>query len=367
MATIGDTNAPSQNTIYYDALLTTTLENYREQLVDNIYKDSAFLAALRQFGGIAETAGGERIREMLMYESNSTVGSYEGYEQLDTTPQDGMTSAFYEWRELASTISISRREQRQNSNEAAIINLLEAKTKQAEMGLREAANTQLVRGTVSGGTFVPGNNGKDMNPLGWFMRKLNATDPTSGGNVGNIAGATYDWWRHKTAVADNASADTGNSFALNVTTYAGLKVALRRMQNFCGRGSGGSPNLILMDQVSYETYENALDVNIRFQNTAMADLGFDSIKMAGAEVIWDETTPDIDSGTAAITKGTAFFINTNFFKLYIDSETNFVTTPFVTPENQTAMTAKVLLMANTCCSNLRKMGVLYALSQTIVA
>ena len=99
----------------------------------------------------------------------------------------------------------------------------------------------------------------------------------------------------------------------------------------------------------------------------MADLGFDSIKMAGAEVIWDETTPDIDSGTAAITKGTAFFINTNFFKLYIDSETHFVTTPFVTPENQTAMTAKVLLMANTCCSNLRKMGVLYALSQSIVA
>ena len=367
MATVGSTSAPSTNTVYYDALLTTTLDNYRSQMVDNIYKDSAFLSALRAFGGIAETAGGERIREPLMYETNSTVGSYEGYEQLDTTPQDGISTAFYEWRELAGTISISRREQRQNSNEAAIINLLEAKTKQAEMGLREAANTQLVRGTVSGATFVPGNNAKDMNPLGWFMRKANATDPTSGGNVGNIAAATYAWWSAMSAVANSGSVDAGNSFALNVTTYAGLKVALRRMKNFCARGSGGSPNLIIMDQVSYETYENALDVNIRFQSTKMADLGFDSIKMSGAEVIWDEVVPDVDTGTAALTLGTAFFINTNFYKLYIDSETNFVTTPFVTPENQTAMTAKCLLMANACCSNLRKVGVLYALSQSIVA
>lgn len=367
MATVGDTSAPSTNTIYYDALLTTTLDNYRATMIDNIYKDSAFLAAMREFGGIVETSGGERIREQLMYGTNSTVGSYEGYEQIDTTPQDGMTAAFYEWRELAGTIAISRREQRQNSSEAAIMSLLEAKTRQAEMGLREEANNQLVRGTVSGATFVPGNNSKDMNPLGWFMRKLNATNPTAGGNVGNISASAESWWRHNTAVLDSASADTGNAFALNVTTYAGLKVALRRMKNYCARGSGGAPNLIITDQVTYETYENALDANIRWQNTKMADLGFDSIKLGGAEIIWDEVVPDVDNGTASLTDGSAFFVNTNFFRLYIDTETNFVTTPFVTPENQTAMVAKVLLMANTCCSNLRKIGVCYAIAQTIVA
>jgi hypothetical protein len=367
MATIGDTNAPSTNTVYYDALLTTTLDNYRAQMVDNIYKDSAFLAALREFGGIRKDSGGERIREALMYETNTTVGSYEGYEQIDTTPQDGMTAAFYEWRELAATISISRREQRQNSSEAAIMSLLEAKTKQAEMGLREEANTQLLRGTVSSATFVPGNGGKDMNPLGWFLRKDNEVDPTTGGDVGNIAGDTETWWRHKTAVADSTTADTGNSFALAISTYAGMKVGLRRMKNYCARGSGGAPNLLVGDQVSFETYENALDTNVRFQNTRMADLGFDSVKVAGAEFIWDEIVPDIDNGTAAVTAGTVFFLNTNFYKLVIDGETDFVTTPFITPENQTAMTAKVLLMANACVSNLRKHGVLYGLSQTITS
>lgn len=367
MATIGDSGAPSQNTINYDSLLSTTLFAYRDTLADNIFKDSAFLAALREFDGVATQDGGERIAVPLMYGTNSTVKSYQNYETLDTTPQDDMTTAFYDWREIAGTISISRKEERQNSGEARILNLLQAKIRNAEMSMREELNSQLLLGTVSSSTFVPGNGAKDLNPLGYFLRKDNQTDPTTGGNVGNIAGANESWWRHNTAVADSASTDTGNAFALNVSTYAGLKVAIRRMYNFCSRGTGGSPNLLVGDQVTYETYENALDVNIRFQSTRMGELGFDTLKVKGAEFIWDEIVPDIDNGTAAITAGTVFFLNTDFYKLYIDSETDIVTTPFIEPENQTAKTAKVLFMGNAGVSNMRKLGVLYATSQTIVA
>jgi hypothetical protein len=369
MATIGDTSAPSTNTVYYDALLTTTLDAYvgSGTLFDNIFKDSAFLAAMRSMDGIDYQNGGERIRAPLMYGQNTTVKSYSDYDTLDTTPQDGMTTAFYEWAELGGTISISRKEERQNSGEAAIIGLLKSKIMQAEMSMREELNRQILQGTVTGTTFVPGNSAKDLNPLGWFLRKDNTLDPTVGGNVGNIDSTTYDWWRHKTAVLNSASADTGNSFALSVSTYKGLVVALRRMYNYCSRGSGGSPNLIPMDQVTYETYENALDDKVRYSNTKLADMGFDNIKLRGATCVWDEVIPDIDSGTTSITTGNAFFLNTKFYKLIIDSETDVVTTPFVEPENQTAKTAKILFMGNTICSNLRKQGVAYATSQSIVA
>jgi len=33
MATVGDSGAPSTNTVYYDALLSTTLAAYRKQMV----------------------------------------------------------------------------------------------------------------------------------------------------------------------------------------------------------------------------------------------------------------------------------------------------------------------------------------------
>lgn len=369
MATVGDSSAPSTNTVYYDALLTTTLSAYRKTLYDNIFKDSAFLAYLRLANAVMKQDGGERAALPLMYEQNTTVKTHSGYETLDTTPQDGLTTAFYEWAEVAGTISISRKEERQNAGEGRILNLLESKTKQAEMTMREVLNQSLVQGRVSGATFVPnqssgGSNG--LNPLGYFLRKLKATDPVAGGNVGNISGSSYSWWRHRTGDL-SAGGAAGVDINLSITTWSGMIQALKRMYNFCSRGSGGSPDLVVFDQVSFETYESALDDKTRYMNTAMADMGFDTVKLKGATCIWDEQVPDIQTGTTAITEGTAFFLNTNFYKLMIDSQTDIVTTPFVEPENQTAKTAKILFMGQACVSNLRKLGVTFNMAQDITS
>jgi len=368
MATIGDSGAPSTNTIYYDALLSTTLAAYRKTLYDNIFKDSAYLAYLRTSDAIKKQNGGERMAMPLMYGKNSTVKVHGGYEVIDTTPQDGLTTAFYEWAEIAGSITISRKEERQNAGEGRILNLLESKTKQAEMSMREELNQGLILGEVSGATFVEtkstgGSYG--LIPLGMFLRKLNATDPTSN-NIGNISGSSNDWWRHHTGFVNNQTV-SGADIDLSITTYAGLLAALRRMYNFCSRGSGGSPDLCVMDQISFETYENSLDTKVRYTNTKMADMGFDNIKLRGATVIWDESVPDIYTGAEAITVGSAFFLNTDFYNLTIDSETDIVTTPFVEPENQTAKTAKILFMGQSGISNMRKHGVLGGISQSIVA
>lgn len=367
MSTLGN-SAPSSHTWNLDALMTTTLLNYRAKLVDNIFKANSFLAALRQYGGVEYKSGGVEIQQELMYEEDTSQSSYEGYEQINIVPQDGITAASFRWAEIAGAITISRREERANSGEAQILDLLQAKIKKAEMTLKSKVNSQLLAGTVSSATFVPGNSAKDMYPLGYFFRKLNATDPIAGGNVGGISAATYDWWRCRTADIGSNGTQTGNSFAIDVTTLAGLPIALRRMQNFCARGADGSaPNLMVGDQVSYETYNNALDAKMRYSDSAMAEMGFENVKCGGATMIWDELVPDIYTGTAAITKGTFFHLNTNFYKLTIDKETDFITTPFTSPENQTAKSALVLFMGNATISNPRKCGVSYDILQTIVA
>jgi len=367
MATNPGASAPSSYTVNYDALLSTTLFNYRDKLVDNIFKSNSFLAALKQYGGIDYQSGGERIQCPLMYEENSTFDSYRGYDILDTTPQDGITSSFYEWTEIGGTISISRRELRQNSGEAQILRLLEKKVQQAEMTIKSKVNSQLVQGTVDTATFVPGNSAKDLLPLGYFMPKAIGTDPVAGGNVGNISRSSYSWWRPN--VADLSTGTLGsNTFVLNVTKYAGLRAGLYRMYNYCVRGGDGSgPNIVLIDQVGYETYENSLDQLKRYGDENLVSMGFDNIKLKGATMVWDELVPDIENGTTAITTGTAFFINSRFMKLVIDSETNFVTTPFVEPENQTAKTAKVLFMGQMTADNMRKLGVCFGISQSITS
>jgi hypothetical protein len=366
MSTIG-ASAPSSHTLNLDALLSTTLFNYKKTMFDNIFKSTAFLAALRKLDGIEYLNGGERIARQIMYGKNTTVKSYSGYETVDVTPQDGITQCFYEWREIAGSISISRKEERQNSGEAQIMDLLKQKTMQAEMSIKEKVTQDIISGTVSSATFVPGNSAKDLNPLGYFFRKAKATDPTTGGNVGNISAATYAWWRHNVG-SFGAGGSTGDDFTVTVTTRDGLKYGLLKLYNLCVRGADGSgPNLIVSGASSYEAYELSLDASLRYSDQDMADMGFDTIKLKGATWVWDENMIDIYTGTSPVggdystataqAVDTAFFLNTKFFKLYMDSETDFVTTPFVRPENQTARTALILFMGNTGVTNMRKHGV----------
>ena len=87
-------------------------------------------------------------------------------------------------------------------------------------------------------------------------------------------------------------------------------------------------------------------------------------------MIWDEMVPDIDNGWEignASWDGTVFFVNTKFYNIITDSETDVITTPFIEPENQTAKTAKILFMGNAGVSNMRKLGVCYAISQAITS
>ncbi len=378
MATIGSTLSPSTNTVYYDSLLSTTLAAYRKTMYDNIFKERAFLQYLRMSDAIVKQDGGERIAAPLMYGDNDTVKTHGGYDVIDTTPQDGMTTAFYEWAEIAGSISISRLEERQNAGEGRMLNLLEQRTKQAEMSIAEKLNNDLILGTANTNTFVPdiSTGGRyGVLPLAYFLRKANATDPLVGGNVGNIAAATYSWWRAKSAVFDSATLDTGNSFALSVSTWKGVAKGLKTMYNYCSRGSGGSPDLCVATQEVYEEYENSLDDKIRYSNTKMADMGFDTIKIKGATMLWDEQVPNIDDGyepshasyATSGKQGSAFFINTKFYKLIIDSQTDLITTPFMEPENQTVKTAKILFMGNAAVFNMRKHGVCYAISCAIAS
>jgi hypothetical protein len=109
-----------------------------------------------------------------------------------------------------------------------------------------------------------------------------------------------------------------------------------------------------------------VDEKVRYTNTKLADMGFDNIKLRGATCIWDEVVPDVETGTAAVSLGTVFMLNSKFYKLIIDAQTDVVTTPFVSPENQTAKVAKILFMGNAVVSNLRKHGVGYEILGTIV-
>jgi hypothetical protein len=334
---------PSTLTDAYGALLTTTLRAMEPTLRDNITRSNKFLSWLQSKGRMRSQDGGERVKVPLMYGLNSTADVYSGYGLLDTTPQDGITSAFFTWAQLAVSITISRLEERQNSGKSQALSLLQSKTTQSMNSLKELCNNCIVAGKISTGAssstgqFVARTGRMDSGASAMLpLSAIIDASPTRSVAIGNINGNTYSFWTNQ---ASNASA---------ITTFAGYKNALNHLYNNCSRGVMGSPDLLLGTQVAYEQYWNALANQERYviTNQKTIDIlgGSEALAFKNAAFTWDEIVPDVgtngtllDGGiglsSGELAKDTVYVINSETLEWIYDSETNFITTPMVRPEN----------------------------------
>lgn len=304
-------------------MLSTTLKKYRGELVDQIHGSNAVFFALKKAGAIVEETGGERISVPLMYGKNDTAKSYSGYEALDVTPQEGIDRAEFNWKQYSASIAISGEEQRKNSgSKEKLIDILDARTKQARMSLQD----KLVAGLFSDGT---GNGGKDLTGLEAMV--------LANGTYGGIDGGTYTWWAANVDSTDEA-----------------LDVAdMRTIFNSSSKGGKNTPNLIVTTQTLFEKYESTLTATAGFHTPSLGtknlgDAGFQTLEFKGVPVVWDEACP----------AETMYFLNTEHMKLVVHKDANFSTSDFVKPENQDALIAQILWMGNLICDRRKSFGAL---------
>ena len=295
----------------FDTLLSTTLLNYRPTLVDNIFTARVLLDHLNSAGRVVVETGGTQIIEPLVYAQNGTVGSYAGYDAIDLTPQEGITAAEYDFKQMAASIAISGIEEAKNRGPEAIIKLLQAKIMQAEESIKENLNDML----FGDGT---GNGGKDFNGL------ANIIDAT--GTVGNINASGNSWW---------ASYEENTSTALTTAQMA-------TAYNTASRGND-HPDLILTTQTLFEKYESLLTPQVRYQDTTKANLGFQNLMFKQTPVVYDVSAP----------AGNMFFMNSKYLKLVGMADHWFETTEFQkgTVAGVDARYALILSFGNLTCSN----------------
>lgn len=353
--------AVSSLSLNYDAVLSTTLFNYHATLEDEISTSNALLYYLmrkEETGYIKQSSIGERYAISLRYE-NGAFDSYAGYDQLDTTPMDGISQAFFDWRQASTPISISGLEEKKNAGEERIFNLLMEKTQQAVDGIKEGFSKAMFQGqavndntspNIETAYVSPTNGSSFIDPLPLLV----SDDGT--GEVGNINSATYSWWANQ----------TGTSAA---TTYAGLRKELRKLRNDCSKGVGGFPNLHIADQATFEVYVAALEAMHQNPSYQKADIPFDSVAFYGNPVVWDEYMPNWIAGTTtqSTSQGSWLMLNTKFWRIVVHSATDFAPTAFVKPENQDARTSHILWLGTMAVSNRRKHGVLHTIDTTLTS
>ena len=232
----------------WDSVLTTTIDNYRPTLVDNIIKGTALTYWLTRRGrgqGVRYDVGGQFIQIPVVYNKNANTQTISGYDRYNLAPTDEATSAFERWSNVNTSCGISLDEIQANKGASRRANLLRMKVDVMETSAREDWERFLVVGTQTGAnTFLSaGNAGKDPVPLAFLVQK----DPTVSASVHNIAQSTEAWWRNKIF---DASA---------ITTTANLRSGINRLYNLCSRGStNDAPDFGLCTQELYELLENSM-------------------------------------------------------------------------------------------------------------
>ena len=353
MPTYGASGQPASSTFNYDAVMATSLGNYRKTLTDNVSSTNLLFKTLKQKGFWEPADGGIFLGEDLLYGLGS-MDSYDGYDELPLTPTEGITQAQFDWAQLAAPFSISGKERKMNKQR--IVNLISTKLMQLDITMQEGFNKHFIQGAQADGGIgnlwqphVSAVNGsKSINPLGYLIT-YNTTMPLQ---VGGIDQAVTPWWRNY-------------SKASTATTYGSFLAEMGHLRNEVGKGVGGANDVILMDQLSYELLNVAYYQKYLSPATEVGDYPYPVLKFQGVLVSWVEFMPDVESNNLGTTWGTAYFLNSKFMRIRPESETDFVQTEMQTPINQDAKYKHVLWMGNATVNNRKKLGVLGKIPRTL--
>lgn len=364
----GNTSAPNNIQTYLDSVFSTSLANYRKKLIDQIGASNAFLHDILASDSYEAADGGTYIQEQLMY-ALTPMSSYDGYDELSTLPTDGITAAQFEWRQLASPIVYNMKEVVQNKHK--IIDLVDARIQQAELGIQEGWAQAFMWGAVpQGGALTtaatnPINGSTSIDPLPKLV-SYNTTTLT----VGAIPESANTWWRNKSATS-------------TATTYSTFLYELENMYNTVSLGTGGPCTHMLMDQTTYQLFIHAYFSVFKAAPDALdGHYPFIGKKFLNAKVIMDDKVPDVFSGTigtlvggsvdnSTLTYGSCYFLNSKFFKIRYYPERDFELLKdengksFVKPLNGDSRVASIAWMGNTTLNQRRKQGVLGKIARTL--
>lgn len=345
--TFGTAGVPSQKTINIDSLFAMSLAAYKKELFDNIASSNAALNMLMKSNAYESQAGGTHIEVPLMY-ALGTMDWYDGYDELSTLPTDGVTNAIYEWRQCAIPISYSMKEVKQNKQR--ILRLVETRIKQAELGIIEGFSTAFMQGGGAGALTTAASSGVNgasgINPLPLLV----AFDPTTSTSIGNINQSTSTWWRNKTKTS-------------SATTYDGFILEVNNLFNSCSLGTGGSPNLGIADQTTFELFNHGLYQKYR-QINRDSNFNFDNVVHRGCRFVLDDKVPDVANNTVSLTEGSLFLLNLKFFHMIYEEDSDFELLKddsgktFQKPTNGDSRVAHIAWMGNVGVSNRRKHGVM---------
>lgn len=322
---------PSPNATFTE-LVSTTFRKHKKTVADNVSKNNALCARLLEKGQHRRDDGGLTIVCPLDYAENSTYQRYSGYDVLNIQASDVLSSAEYQWRQIAMNVTASGREMRINSGDSRILDLVKHRIKNAIRTFKNNFSVDL----YSDGTLSNQING---------LQALVADAGT--GTVGGIDSSAFTFWKN---VVQSAAAPLqgGGAITPSATTIESLMLPLWLELT---RGDD-KPDIIIMSNDYFTFYEQSQTSIKRYATSDKVAGGFLSLAYKSADVIFD--------GGSGIPTAHAYFLNTDYLELVAHKQADLDVLDEMKPYNQDAAVVPILWMGNLTCSNRDLQGVMKA-------
>lgn len=313
----------------FTELVSTTMRHRKREVVDNVTKNNALLTLMKERGNIkTDAGGGTEIVIPLSYAENSTYQRYSGFDVLNIGQSDVISSAKYDWKQIALHVTSNGRELRINSSRERMINLSKARV---DVAMATAANNLSVD-IYSDGALT--------NQIGGLAHVVQSA---GAGTVGGINSSTYTFWQNKVKEMSAPG------------TFSALKADMNALWLTTVRGAD-KPDLIVLTHDLYATYEGGLQDLQRYGDAKMASAGFEALKYKSAPVIFD------DNANFGTTAELGFFLNTKYLYLTEHPDARWSDDGEKKPTNQDAVVVPIYWMGEMCCSNRSLQGKLVDLS-----
>lgn len=319
---------PSANSTFTE-LVSITFRNHKRTIADNLSTRNALWHYMNKRGNKRVLDGGLTIVTPLDYAANGTYQRYSDWDVLSIAQSDVISAAEYQWKQVALNVVSSGRELRINSGRNQIIDLADAKIKNA--------------------TRTFGNNFcSDMYSAGTLTNQVNGLQAliadTNTNNVGGIDANLWSFWQNTVV-----SAATQSVTPSATTIENGLMLPAWLATD---RGPGDQPDLIVADVNYYGFFESSQVSLKRYASADKAQGGFVTLKYKNADVIYD--------GNSGIPTNHMYFINTQYLELCVHRDADLDVMEEVRPVNQDGAVIPVLWMGNLSCSNRKLQAVVKA-------
>lgn len=288
---------------------------YVEKTPNDIYFQSNILL-YKLLGGETGTnliPGGKKIQVILEYEK-SNGGTFGATTKFALNKKEIFNAAFFPWAAYYSGVTVDLDDQRQNSGDLAIVNLVNGKLKNAQKTIR-----------TNMGSDVYGARGSDPNAFTGLGDLFNTTTSTA---YGEIAEDDMTNWKANVITTSEAI-----SFKVMQT--------IRRTAQIDDNAEG-KPNLYITTQTLKDGFERTLQSQARYSDVRLVNAGFDNILFGGAPVVADNKQ----------TAGYLDALNLRFLDIKTHQDYNFTKPKWASPIDQPdTMVAFIKWSGNLVCKN----------------